>query len=60
MKEEYVNSVVELKRVPDRIRSLKLEMLNVVNVYVPQIGCQERKRNSGISLMKGLRVSPGG
>lgn len=38
------SGVVEVKRVPDRIMSLKLEidgvMLNVVSVYALQVGCQ--------------------
>lgn len=38
------SSVVEVKRVPDRIMSLKLGidgvMLNVVSAYAPQVGCQ--------------------
>lgn len=35
---------MEVKRVPDRIMSLKLEidgvMSNVVSAYAPQVGCQ--------------------
>ncbi|KAK3566834.1 hypothetical protein QTP86_004561 [Hemibagrus guttatus] len=44
LKEEFVRNVLEVKRVPDRVMSLKLEiegvMLNVVSSYAPQIGCE--------------------
>lgn len=39
LKEEYVNIIVEVNRVSDRIMSLKLEiegiMLNAVSMYAP-------------------------
>ncbi|KAK3517285.1 hypothetical protein QTP70_002580 [Hemibagrus guttatus] len=44
LKEEFVRNVLEVKRVSDRVMSLKLEiegvMLNVVSVYAPQVGCE--------------------
>ncbi|KAK3543990.1 hypothetical protein QTP70_032748, partial [Hemibagrus guttatus] len=44
LKEEFVRNVLEVKRVSDRVMSLKLEiegvMLNVVSGYAPQIGCE--------------------
>ncbi|KAK3569470.1 hypothetical protein QTP86_031432 [Hemibagrus guttatus] len=44
LKEEFVRNVLEVKRVSDRVMSLKLEiegvMLNVVSGYAPQVGCQ--------------------
>ncbi|KAK3556064.1 hypothetical protein QTP70_004385 [Hemibagrus guttatus] len=44
LKEEFVRNVLEVKRVSDRMMSLKLEiegvMLNVVSGYVPQVGCE--------------------
>ncbi|KAK3550307.1 hypothetical protein QTP86_024280 [Hemibagrus guttatus] len=44
LKEEFVRNVLEMKRVSDRVMSLKLEikevMLNVVSGYVPQVGCE--------------------
>ncbi|KAK3565560.1 hypothetical protein QTP86_012216 [Hemibagrus guttatus] len=44
LKEEFVRNVLEVKRVSDRVMSLKLEiegvMLNVVSGYVPQVGCE--------------------
>ena len=43
LKKEYVDRVVELSRVTDRIISLKMEldgvMLNVIRAYAPQVGC---------------------
>ncbi|KAK3522906.1 hypothetical protein QTP86_007326 [Hemibagrus guttatus] len=44
LKEELVRNVLEVKRVSDRVMSLKLEiegvMLNVVSGYAPQVGCE--------------------
>ncbi|KAK3549277.1 hypothetical protein QTP70_034483 [Hemibagrus guttatus] len=44
LKEEFVRNVLEVKRVSDRVMSLKLEiegvMLNVVSAYAPQVGCE--------------------
>ncbi|KAK3519634.1 hypothetical protein QTP86_002446 [Hemibagrus guttatus] len=50
LKEEFVRNVLEVKRVSDRVMSLKLEiegvMLNVVSGYAPQVRCEleEKKR----------------
>ncbi|KAK3564719.1 hypothetical protein QTP86_024874, partial [Hemibagrus guttatus] len=50
LKEEFLRNVLEVKRVSDRVMSLKLEiegvMLNVVSGYAPQVGCEleEKKR----------------
>ncbi|MCJ8736324.1 hypothetical protein PDJAM_G00258360 [Pangasius djambal] len=50
LKEEFGRNVLEVKRVSDRVRSLKLEtegvMLNVVSGYAPQVGCdlEEKER----------------
>ncbi|KAK3527484.1 hypothetical protein QTP86_023019, partial [Hemibagrus guttatus] len=44
LKEGFVRNVLEVKRVSDRVMSLKLEiegvMLNVVSGYDPQVGCE--------------------
>ncbi|KAK3552505.1 hypothetical protein QTP86_012635 [Hemibagrus guttatus] len=44
LKKEFVRNVLEVKRVSDRVMSLKLEiegvMLNVVSGYAPQVGCE--------------------
>ncbi|KAK3574515.1 hypothetical protein QTP86_008562 [Hemibagrus guttatus] len=44
LKEEFVRNVLEVKKVSDRVMSLKLEiegvMLNVVSGYAPQVGCE--------------------
>ncbi|MCJ8736426.1 hypothetical protein PDJAM_G00258070 [Pangasius djambal] len=44
LKEEFGRNVLEVKRVSDRVMSLKLEiegvMLNVVSGYAPHVGCQ--------------------
>ena len=56
LKEGYVRKVLEVKRVSDRVMSLKLEIEGVlfsfVSGYAPQVGCEleEIKRsNSGVS-----------
>ncbi|KAK3563832.1 hypothetical protein QTP86_002740 [Hemibagrus guttatus] len=42
--EEFVRNVLEVKKVSDRVMSLKLEIegviLNVVSGYAPQVGCE--------------------
>ncbi|KAK3511813.1 hypothetical protein QTP70_024858 [Hemibagrus guttatus] len=47
LKEEFVRNVLEEKRVPDRVMSLKLEiegvMLNVVGGYAPQESIQRKR-----------------
>ncbi|KAK3507042.1 hypothetical protein QTP70_001588 [Hemibagrus guttatus] len=44
LKEEFLRNVLEVKRMSDRVMSLKLEiegvMLNVVSGYAPQVGCE--------------------
>ncbi|KAK3542098.1 hypothetical protein QTP86_014017 [Hemibagrus guttatus] len=44
LKEEFVRNVLEVKRVSDRVMSLKVViegvMLNVVSGYAPQVGCE--------------------
>ncbi|KAK3559199.1 hypothetical protein QTP86_005200 [Hemibagrus guttatus] len=44
LKEEFVRNVLEVKRVSDRVMSLKLEIegvkLNVVSGYASQVGCE--------------------
>ncbi|KAF7640886.1 hypothetical protein LDENG_00007600, partial [Lucifuga dentata] len=44
LKEEFVRNVLVVKRVSDRVMSLKLEtegvMFSVVSGYAPQVGCE--------------------
>ncbi|KAK3545365.1 hypothetical protein QTP70_005980 [Hemibagrus guttatus] len=44
LKDEFVRNVLEVKRVSDRVMSLKLQtegvMLNVLSGYAPQVGCE--------------------
>ncbi|XP_063859148.1 craniofacial development protein 2-like [Scylla paramamosain] len=44
VKEKYINSVLEVKRVSDRVMSLKMEIegiqINVISAYAPQVGCE--------------------
>ncbi|KAK3512985.1 hypothetical protein QTP70_034000 [Hemibagrus guttatus] len=50
LKEEFVRNVLEVKRVSDRVMSLKLEiegvMLNVVSGYAPQVGCELEEKET--------------
>uniref|UniRef100_A0AAR2IVR4 Endonuclease/exonuclease/phosphatase domain-containing protein n=1 Tax=Pygocentrus nattereri TaxID=42514 RepID=A0AAR2IVR4_PYGNA len=55
LKEQLVKSVLDVKRVSDRIMSLKLEVdgviLNVVSSYAPQVGCQLEEKEEFWSKM---------
>ncbi|KAI5101449.1 hypothetical protein C0J45_8652 [Silurus meridionalis] len=48
LKEEYSKSVVEVKRVSDRVMIVKVEvegmMMNVISVYAPQVGCEMEEK----------------
>ncbi|XP_051806753.1 uncharacterized protein LOC127534762 [Acanthochromis polyacanthus] len=48
LKEEFVRNVLEVRRVSDRVMSLKLEiegvMFNVVSGYAPQVGCEREEK----------------
>ncbi|KAF7707519.1 hypothetical protein HF521_018737 [Silurus meridionalis] len=48
LKEEYSKSVVEVKRVSDRVMIVKLEvegmMINVISAYAPQVGCEMEEK----------------
>ncbi|KAK3542768.1 hypothetical protein QTP70_002967 [Hemibagrus guttatus] len=48
LKEDFVRNFLEVKRVSDRVVSLKLEiegvMLNVVSGYAPQVGCELKEK----------------
>lgn len=51
VKEKYIISVLEVKRVSDRVISLQMEnegtILNVISAYAPQVGCElEAKEES--------------
>ncbi|KAK3569040.1 hypothetical protein QTP86_021557 [Hemibagrus guttatus] len=55
LKEEFVRNVLEVKRVSDRVMSLKLEiegvMLNVVSGYAPQVGCELEEKEGFWSVL---------
>ncbi|KAI5611439.1 hypothetical protein C0J50_9221 [Silurus asotus] len=48
LKEEYSKSVVEVKRVSDRVMIVKVEvegmMINVISVYAPQVDCEMEEK----------------
>ncbi|KAI5087244.1 hypothetical protein C0J45_22643 [Silurus meridionalis] len=48
LKEEYSKSVVEVKRVSDRVMNVKLEVkgviINVTSAYAPQVGCEIKEK----------------
>ncbi|KAK3511358.1 hypothetical protein QTP70_005291 [Hemibagrus guttatus] len=65
LKEEFVRNVLEVKRVSDRVMSLKLEieavMLNVVSGYAPQVGWElEEKERFWSELDKVMESIPTG
>lgn len=49
LKEEFVRNVLEVKRVSDRVMSMKIEiegvMFNVVSGYAPQVGCERGEKD---------------
>ncbi|KAK3573265.1 hypothetical protein QTP86_019235 [Hemibagrus guttatus] len=61
LKEEFVRNVLEVKRVSDRVMSLKLEiegvMLNVVSGYAPQVGCELEEKERFWSELDEVRES---
>ncbi|KAK3518743.1 hypothetical protein QTP70_010884 [Hemibagrus guttatus] len=61
LKEEFVRKVLEVKRVSDRVMSLKLEiegvMLNVVSGYAPQVGCELEEKERFWSELDEVMVS---
>ncbi|KAI5627960.1 hypothetical protein C0J50_3226 [Silurus asotus] len=48
LKEEYSKSVVEVKRVSDRVMIVKLEVegviTNIISAYAPQVGCEMEEK----------------
>ncbi|KAK3548381.1 hypothetical protein QTP70_012138 [Hemibagrus guttatus] len=65
LKEEFVRNVLEVKRVSNRVMSLKLEiegvMLNVVSGYAPQVGCElEEKERFWSELYEVMESIPTG
>ncbi|KAI5095480.1 hypothetical protein C0J45_13910 [Silurus meridionalis] len=51
LKEEYSKSVVEVKRVSDRVMNVKLEVEGVIfiSAYVPQVGCEMEEKERFLS-----------
>ena len=65
LKEEYSKNVVEVRRVSDRLMTVKLEidgvMLNVTSAYAPQAGCEmEEKEDFWSELDEEIERVPGG
>ncbi|KAI5099291.1 hypothetical protein C0J45_11430 [Silurus meridionalis] len=58
LKEEYSKSVVEVKRVSDRVMNMKLEvegvMINLISAYVPQVGCEMEEKEKFWSGLDGV------
>ncbi|KAI5611687.1 hypothetical protein C0J50_1328 [Silurus asotus] len=64
LKEEYSKSVVEVKRVSDRVMKVKLEvegvMINVISAYAPQVGCETKEKEKFCSkLDEVVKSEPG-
>ena len=55
LKEEYASSVVEVKRVSDRVLALKLVkeglILNIISAYAPQVGCGMEEKEEFWSML---------
>ncbi|KAI5617750.1 hypothetical protein C0J50_22339 [Silurus asotus] len=58
LKVEISKSVVEVKRVSDRVMNMKLEvegvMINVISAYVPQVGCEMEEKEKFWSGLDGV------
>ena len=61
MKEELVESVLEVKRISDRLMAMKLEvkglMLNIVSAYAPQVNNSMEEKNDFWQDLDGLMES---
>ena len=61
MREEQVKSVLEVKKVSDRLMTMKLEVkgsiLNIVGVYAPQVNNSMEEKNDFWQDMDGLTES---
>ena len=48
LKERFINSVLEVRRMSDRAMCMKLEieemLFNVISAYVPQVGCNTEEK----------------
>ncbi|KAF3705386.1 Craniofacial development protein 2 p97 bucentaur protein [Channa argus] len=64
MLKEFVKNVLEVKRLSDRLMSLKLEiegvMFNVVRGYAPQVGCELEKKKFWSELDEVIQRIPRG
>ena len=60
-REELVESVLEVKRVSDRLMAMKLEVkgliLNIVSAYAPQVGNSMEEKNDFWQVLDGLMES---
>ena len=58
VKEELVESVLEVKRMSDRLMAMKLEvkesLLNIVSAYAPQVGNSMEEKNDFWQDLDGL------
>ena len=50
VKESYIKSVLEVKRISDRVISVKMELdgviMNVISAYAPQAGCEMEEKEA--------------
>ena len=58
LREELVESVLDVKRVSDRLMSMKLEVngsiLNIVSAYAPQVNNSMEEKNDFLEDLDGL------
>ena len=61
MREELAESVLEVKRVSNRLMAMKLEVkgfiLNIVSAYAPQVNNSMEEKNDFLEDLDGLRES---
>ena len=49
MSKEWQDKILEIKRISDRIMTMRFvsgnTMLNIISVYAPQVGCSQQKKD---------------
>ena len=56
--EKYINSILEVRRVSDRVISVKMEidgvLMNVISAYAPQVGCEWEEKEEFWNEVEGV------
>ena len=56
LSKEWQDKILEIKRISDRIMTMKLvsgnTMLNIISVYAPQVGCSQQEKDSSMKIWR--------